>query len=87
MAGKAKRSIIIEILGDAKNYAKSAKQAEGATSSFEKKLDAVGKAIAGAYLAKKVIDFGIASAKAARTPMRNQSLCSHDAHMVVDAVR
>lgn len=61
----AKRSILVEILGDAKNYAKASKQAESATTAFEKKVDAVGKALAFAYTAKKVIDFGIASVKAA----------------------
>lgn len=65
MAGNAKRNILIEILGDAKNYSRATKEAEGATQRFQDRVEAAGRALALAYGAKKVVDFGIQAVKAA----------------------
>lgn len=61
----AKRAVLIDISSDTKKFVKGSKDAEQAAKSLKDKVEDAGKAIALAYTAKKVIDFGAAAVRAA----------------------
>lgn len=65
MASTPRRAIVIEILGDAKGYSGAAKKAAAATDTLDSQIRDLGKNIASAYAAKRIVQFGIAAAKAA----------------------
>lgn len=68
-----KRSILIEVLGDFRDFATGAKKGEKAAQTFTDKVQGVGQAIALAYSAKKVVDFATTAAKAAGDLGESQS--------------
>lgn len=63
MAGK--RSILIEVLGDYRNFVRGSKQGEAAAGGLVDKIEAVGKALALAYSAKAVVTWGVQAARSA----------------------
>ena len=67
MSAASKRSIIVEVLGDDSKYTAAMKRAGTATQQL-------GKVIVSAYAAKKVIDFGISSVKAAMDDQAAQQI-------------
>ena len=61
----AKRAVIIDILSDAKGFAKGSKDAEQAAGGLQGNLQQLGRTIVSTYAAKQVIDFGQQAVKAA----------------------
>lgn len=61
----AKRAVMIDISADSKKFVSASKQAEQAAKGLQTKIEDVGKSLALAYTAKKVVDFGVSAVKAA----------------------
>ena len=60
-----KRAVLVDISSDSKKFVAGTKRAEQAAKSLHDRIEETGKAIALAYVAKKVVDFGASAVKAA----------------------
>lgn len=69
----AKRAVIIDITTDPSGFRKGSKQAGDAADTLAGKVENVGKAIALAYTAKKVVDFGYKAVQAAADVVEAQN--------------
>lgn len=60
-----KRAVLVDISSDSKKFVAGTKRAEQAAKSLNDRIEETGKAIALAYVAWKVVDFGASAVKAA----------------------
>ena len=88
MAGATgKRSILIEVLGDYKNFIAGGGKAEMAVKSFEQRLQAAGRALTLAYGAKKVVDWTAGAVKAAAEDAAAQTMLAQTLRATTGARR